>query len=641
MKTLLKYLGLAALASATAVACTVNDPLVEEPVVEEPAAKACSVKVTVGAGIADGAQTKSTVVNEDGVRVLKFTEGDKLYVYATVDDNIIMAGKLDIVPTSIADGTSASFTGNLALYEWDNGQVKYVPTTHEFTHDDPLADCTDAQAQLIHAGSEECFMVNEDPLKQNKFCLDFWYEYTSLPSDAEAFMTSYLDITASDYDATNHRFVLERPVGGSIFSCTVSGLTANATYSVSFPSSDHYEREQGTTQADADGVARFAFDWIESSPGEKKAYSIILSNNEETHDIPLGERILEEKIYNVTRRLVTLTPETGAITLNNNDILTGTGGAETNVTIADGATVTLKDVTINSIPNDNAHQWAGITCAGDAHIIIAGTNTVKGGRSICAGIYVPDDKDNPGNNKTLIIDGTGTLNASSYHGAGIGGGHYFNQIGGNIVINGGTINASSETGACIGAGRDGICGSITINGGTVTAQNTVGTEGGAGIGTGESHSSLSSCGDISITGGTVVATTVSGGAAIGTGRATNKANTCGDISITGGTVVAMAFNFEASAIGTGEIGEGTQTCGTITIGSDITSVIAVTNYTPVGPSDGSTCGTVTIDGHVMTSAELTTPTNANLTNLLWAYSTVKDPDDDQDVPKWTLTRIQP
>lgn len=571
MKTLLKYLGLAALASATAVACTVNDPLVEEPVVEEPAAKACSVKVTVGAGIADGAQTKSTVVNEDGVRVLKFTEGDKLYVYATVDDNIIMAGKLDIVPTSIADGTSASFTGNLALYEWDNGQVKYVPTTHEFTHDDPLADCTDAQAQLIHAGSEECFMVNEDPLKQNKFCLDFWYEYTSLPSDAEAFMTSYLDITASDYDASNHRFVLERPVGGSIFSCTVSGLTANATYSVSFPSSDHPDREQGSTQADAEGVARFAFDWIESSPGQKKAYSIILSNNEETHDIPLGERILEEKIYNVTRGLVTLTDETGEVTLKNNDILTGTGGANTHVTIADGATIWLNGVTLVNT-SGTANNWAGLTCAGDAtiNLVDGTTNTVHGFHSRYPGIEWPK-------NKTLTIDGdTGSLTASCYDvdteaAAGIGSGTAFGHSQcGNIVINGGHITAiGSLNAAGIGSAAGGSCGDITINGGYVEASSG---ENCPGIGSGSVGSGgTTSCGDIRIAGGTVIATGGYGAPGIGSGLTEGKKakSICGTVTITSSitSVTAIRGADSPDVIGTADEQGGDSQCGAIIFGS--------------------------------------------------------------------------
>ncbi len=62
--------------------------------------------------------------------------------------------------------------------------------------------------------------------------------------------------------------------------------------------------------------------------------------------------------------------------------LTGTLDGATqpyNITIPDGATVTLDGVTINGVNDDNC-RWAGLTCAGDATIILKDgtTNTVKG-----------------------------------------------------------------------------------------------------------------------------------------------------------------------------------------------------------------------------------------------------------------------
>ena len=65
---------------------------------------------------------------------------------------------------------------------------------------------------------------------------------------------------------------------------------------------------------------------------------------------------------------VTLTSSTGEITLTDGQTLTGTGGADTHVTIDDGATVTLDNVSITS---GTSHNWAGITCSGDATIILA------------------------------------------------------------------------------------------------------------------------------------------------------------------------------------------------------------------------------------------------------------------------------
>ena len=166
-------------------------------------------------------------------------------------------------------------------------------------------------------------------------------------------------------------------------------------------------------------------------------------------------------------------------TAKNGDIMINAAPANKAVKIADGATVTLKGVDITQIANDSSYKFAGITCEGDATILlVAGTtNSVKCGYQYYPGIFVPQ-------NKTLTIDGTGTLNAqgSGEHGlgAGIGGGFQMNA--GNIVINGGTINAQGpENGAGIGSGCDSSIGTITINGGTITA---VGGEYAAGIGCG-------------------------------------------------------------------------------------------------------------------------------------------------------------
>ena len=151
------------------------------------------------------------------------------------------------------------------------------------------------------------------------------------------------------------------------------------------------------------------------------------------------------------RYLSTLTDH---YTAKNGDILTGTLRANVNISIADGAAVTLKNVTINGV-NDESCEWAGITCSGDGVLILKGSNHVKGFYENCPGIYIPE-------NKTLTIKGKGSLTASSNgYGAGIGGGWYISC--GNIVIEGGRITATGGN-LCpgIGGGPDERCGYITI-----------------------------------------------------------------------------------------------------------------------------------------------------------------------------------
>lgn len=205
------------------------------------------------------------------------------------------------------------------------------------------------------------------------------------------------------------------------------------------------------------------------------------------------------------------------------DVLTGTLGKNVKISIAAGATVTLNGVTINGT-NNSSYSWAGLTCEGDATIILAdgSTNSVKGFYSGYSGIYVPL-------NKTLVIKGTGSL-AASCNGSGAG----------------------------IGSSR-GPCGNIEIQGGTITA---TGGMYGAGIGSSETYR----CGNITISGGTVTATGGRLAAGIGSSiRDDNYISSCGAISITGGTVTATKGEGAPNSIGAGYGGN----CGTVTIGGTV------------------------------------------------------------------------
>jgi hypothetical protein len=257
--------------------------------------------------------------------------------------------------------------------------------------------------------------------------------------------------------------------------------------------------------------------------------------------------------------------------------LTGTLTGNYQISIADGATVTLDGAKIVGT-NSPSFQWAGLTCEGDATIVLSKTNVVKGFYSSYPAIHVPAGK-------TLTIRGNGKLTASGNgNSAGIGGG--FKVACGNIFVEGGTITATGGWGAGIGAGYGASCGEIRIMDGIITAQ---GGNGSAGIGGGYNPEGNTNglCGDILITGGTVTATGSEHGAGIGAGNNFP----CGDIRLDGGLVVATAGNY-AAGIG----GAWMASCGDITITFGIDRVTATMGESAIhiGAGYGASCGTISI-----------------------------------------------
>ena len=244
----------------------------------------------------------------------------------------------------------------------------------------------------------------------------------------------------------------------------------------------------------------------------------------------------------------------------------GTLASNVKISIAADATVTLDGANINASGTWTTGDYAGITCEGDATIILkAGTtNTVKGFAANFPGIQAGPS------GSTLIIQGTtGTLNVSSNgQGAGIGCSGWGAPCG-NIEIQGGNITANGGSYAAgIGSAACATCGNITISGGTVEAAGpTTGDGTGIGTGTGNDINGASTCGNISITGGDITAYGGNNGAGIGS----NYAGNCGTITISGGNVSAIKGATSPNSIGYGHGDSGTlaSTCGTVTIGGTI------------------------------------------------------------------------
>jgi len=214
-------------------------------------------------------------------------------------------------------------------------------------------------------------------------------------------------------------------------------------------------------------------------------------------------------------------------------VVKGTLGVNKKISIAAGATVTLDGVSINAGGTFTTGNYAGITCLGDATIVLNGTNSVTGFYRDYPGIYVPVDS-------KLIIQGPGTLNASSNansdgNSAGIGAGGLDIHCG-SIEIQGGVINATGAgDGAGIGSSFQSTCEGITISGGTITA---TGSEGAPGIGSGNQGG----VGAITITSDVIKVTATKGSDSpnsIGPGLAA----TCGTVTI-GGIVCWDGSNYQ-------------------------------------------------------------------------------------------------
>ncbi len=236
---------------------------------------------------------------------------------------------------------------------------------------------------------------------------------------------------------------------------------------------------------------------------------------------------------------------TASLTVADGDVLTGTLDGYTqryNISIADGATVTLQNAIIDGKECSEC-RWAGLSCEGNCTIILEGDNTVKGFYSGNPGIYIPK-------NKTLTIEGDGSLEA-----IGIG------------------------TAAGIGCKRDQSCGNIEIKSGTI---NATGGFRAAGIGSGRSSKGYNVyVGDITIgAAATVTATGGEGAAGIGMGQSSGQAITMGNITI--GTYSTITVEKGAGAlhsIGFGSGENSIESFGKITIGVEETGYIITSPFT--------------------------------------------------------------
>lgn len=326
MKSMKKTLGWLVVAAALSFsACSSEDSVIEEkPTTQQPAQTATKIHVTVGAGLGEGdaaassedtsageATTRAdvTVATEGSskTRTLTFTKGDRLYVYGSINVggvSCILAGYLDIDQSSIgSDATTAQFSGDLKTYDNEGQEMTYA-----FTTDDPLAEF-DCSADLVPKDAVEgLYKINKD------FSSSFNYaksivSTTSSGKDIVSELMKKALYVMGGYNATSRSFTLEKQ--DPILNFDISGLAmSNTKYNVRLMASkDEKDFNKGYYKFDLtyeqivqsnNGHVRFA-----ASIERPKDYyhGICVSNSSGRCFIPLGQKKLENKVYNVTRTL--------------------------------------------------------------------------------------------------------------------------------------------------------------------------------------------------------------------------------------------------------------------------------------------------------------------------------------------------
>ena len=541
-----KFLSMAALAVVGAVmtGCSSDDNIIEQPQQPE-VIKNNVVTLTTTVGFDDAAGT-TRALSSTGVKT--FAAGETMaLVYKNTGGSTVKVVSAALTDGNITDGgKSATFT-------------------FELTDPDKAQDVTYIYPAAM---AKDDGSVNYDALNSQDGTLSTLSSNLDLATSSAAWDGNNLPAVTLANQLAILAITLKNEAGTSDITSGTTKLTVSDgtnTYTVDREAADGpiYVAIRPTTSA------TISIEAISSSQGYCK--TLATKTYARNNGYPVSWKMTPATL---------LSTISSNYTAQNGETLYGKLGSNVKISIADGATVTLKDVTINGVHDWN-YEWAGITCAGNAIITLEGTNTVKGFCQGYPGIYVPEGK-------TLTIQGEGSLNASNNgRSTGIGGGFFMHC--GNIVINGGNITATGgEFSAGIGGGEGDEsdryrCGSITINGGTVTA--TCGSDA-AGIGGG----AYGSCNDITINGGNVTATGGNCGAGIGSGND----GTCGNITISGGTVTATGGD-DAAGIGSGNYGS----CGAITISGGTVTATGVSWAAGIGGGNSNgTCGTITIKSTV-------------------------------------------
>ena len=494
-KTFANIRTLAALliASAALAACSNDDGAI---IGEQPAQQQAPqvYTLTLQAGKADNAQTRA--LDLDGEKlVASWADGDQLTV--TMADGTVV-GTLT-APT--ASGQTATFSGTLTVPSGKtiSGGDKLTLPYH------PVASSDYSSQTGTLASAAKCDMATAEVTVATVEGGEITITETSVNFTTQ---TAVLKITLQDGVGNDlNASKLTISAGGTDIFTLTSIATSGFLY-LALPSAERVAAAKGMTTEE---LAALPITFTATAGGN----TYITTKT--------GYPFAAGKYYATTLTMAKVVDYSSEINVPARDHWYISGSGTNNITIGEGATVTLGRVQI---------QYASIICSGNATIILAdGTiNIITDGR-IKAG---------PAGTTLTIKGNTGDLDINAGYSLGAAIGASDGAACGNIKIQGGVITAKGAKAAGIGASTA-ECGNITISGGTVTANG----EEGAGIG-----ASTAACGNIEIQGGSVTATGGNtGGAGIGSG--VSDTGWCGNITISGGTVTATG-GFKSAGIGTGE-----------------------------------------------------------------------------------------
>ena len=470
-------------------ACSSGDTIIDEPI-NEPIVKPDTPKtytMTVQASKGDAATTRALSLDGSTLNAT-WVEGEKVTVY-----NITRSADLGGYLEAKSSGANTTLEGTLSgtIENGDNLKLKFLSPTYG-TQDGTLTGsatsidkvCDYAEASVVVTAVSGGNITTTAASFENKQAI---VKFTLM----KKLDNSNLEIPASTAltvnDGTNNYTVTPASATNVLFVAIPATSTVNLSTTI--------------------GSYTYTYEKTGVTLTNGKYYAIVVK----------------------MARNVDLCSVNADFELQDGDIVTGTLDNNVKISIANDATVTLDGVNINTSTN------AGITCAGNANIILVGTNTVittANGKPAIQAAHNPDSEfpySEP--EYTLTISGSGSLTATG-----------------------------GENAAGIGSGSSGKCGNITISGGTVKAY---GGSQGAGIGSGNNKATF---GNIEISGGEVTAIGGSSAAGIGSGY---NANVCGDITITENIVNVTAT--KGTVVGDNEknycIGKGANTSdiGTITI----------------------------------------------------------------------------